>query len=126
MKVNTCFKNMKTLGLPQVPLSSALHFKEGGVLATHPLKKSFLEAVWLVRKTRENERKRELPEHASLKPTFIKIKNSVTMSSLGYYITPDSIQFTKICKSNTITGGESGKKHQKVECGRQFCKGCKN
>ena len=76
---------------------------------------------------KENERKRELLEQASLKPTSIKIKNFFTKSSLGYYIPPNSIQFTKIYKSNTITGGESGKntkRNQKVKCSRQFYRGC--
>ena len=69
---------------------------------------------------KENERKRELSEQASLKPTFIKIKNFITKSSLGYYIIPNSIQFTKICKSNTITGGESGKKHKNKSKSRMW------
>ena len=40
---------------------------------------------------------------------LLKSKNCVTKSTLGYYIPPNSIPFTKIYKSNTITGGESGK-----------------
>ena len=73
---------------------------------------------------KENERKRELLEQASIKPTSIKIK-----TFLRYYIPPNSIHFTKIYKSNTITGGESGKnikRNQNVKYGKQFRRGCEN
>ena len=37
MEENTYVENMRALALPQVPLPSALYFKEGGSLAVHPL-----------------------------------------------------------------------------------------
>ena len=60
MTVNTCFKNMKTLGLPQVPLPSAFYFKEVGVLATHPLRNHPIGCLASEKsedKIKENERK---------------------------------------------------------------------
>ena len=52
---------------------------------------------------REIERKRELLEQVSPKTTLINEQKLSTKSSLGYYIPPNSMQFTKIYKSNTIT-----------------------
>ena len=37
MKENTFVENMRDPALPQVPLPSALYFREGGSLAAHPL-----------------------------------------------------------------------------------------
>ena len=87
MYENTYVENMRDLALPQVPLPSALYFKERGSLAAHPLS-CHPQGCLASEKMRESEEKNGACLASLLKNYTEIFSKSFTKCCFGDYIPP--------------------------------------
>ena len=91
MAMDTFVKNMEHLSLPQDPSPSGLLLQGGKVSSRSSSELSSSEAVWLVRKWKENERVRKAGKMLKAsRPSFINDPTKVSVYSVawGLYTAP--------------------------------------